>query len=74
MKERGRQLISQWSYWYQIIRDTTDVSGPGFRINPVGAGDLQALISITMEAIEQWALEEEERSDNDGKEESVQTK
>ena len=74
MKTIARQLISQWSYWYQIIRDTTDVSGAGFRINPVGAGDLQALIATTMEQLEQWALEEEERSDNDGKEESVQTK
>lgn len=53
-----------WEYWYRIIRDTTDVNGAGFRLNPAGAGDLQLLIKSTMETFEIMLKELEEEMNN----------
>lgn len=55
-----------WEYWYQIIRDTTDVNGAGFRLNPAAAGDLQFLIKSTMETLEMWPQEEAEKTKVEG--------
>lgn len=73
MKEQANQLIKMWEYWYQIIRDTTDVNGAGFRLNPAGAGDLQSLIHATMEMLEMWIQEEVEKEQDNGESETVQT-
>lgn len=64
MKEQTLQLIKMWEYWYRIIRDTTDVNGAGFRLNPAGAGDLQLLIKSTMETFEIMLKELEEEMNN----------
>lgn len=66
MKNRATQLIRMWEYWYQVIRDTTDVNGTGFRLNPAGAGDLQTLIHATMEILEMRSQEEEEKTKVEG--------
>lgn len=66
MNNQAAQLIRMWEYWYQVIRDTTDVNGAGFRLNPAGAGDLQMLIHATMETLEMLSQEEEEKTKVDG--------
>ena len=53
-----QNLTRAWEYYYRIIRDTTDVSGPGFRMNPVGAGELQNLIEQTITLLNDIAREE----------------
>lgn len=66
MKNQAAQLTRMWEYWYQIIRDTTDINGAGFRLNPAAAGDLQSLIRATMETLEMQSQEEEEKTKVEG--------
>ena len=57
-KPTAQNLTRAWEYYYRIIRDTTDVSGPGFRMNPVGAGELQNLIEQTVTLLNDIVREE----------------
>ena len=58
IKTNAITISNEWEYFYRVIRDTTDVSGPGFRLNPTAAGELQSLISKTNGLLEMIIREE----------------
>lgn len=47
-KQKAQNIAAAWEYYYKSIRDTTDVNGQGYRLNPVAAGELQNLIANTI--------------------------
>lgn len=58
-KPQAQNIARAWEYYYKAIRDTTDVNGQGFRINPVAAGEMQNLILQTMNLLNDISMQED---------------